>query len=210
MTALRAIHAKRRQVPSLADDAAWRGFVSRHTGQASTRNLSPNQSRALLVALDGMGAKKSTSATRRLTGPYAGKIQALWIACWNMGLVKARDDAALIGFVKRQTGLDHASWLQSPRDARAVIEALKSMLARRGVDWTDAPGDLPYMRRPGFRIAIAQWSIIADAPDYASQTLANVIFDLTGTAMVNLDDAGWIVIMNEFGRAVRREVGRKK
>ncbi len=76
------------------------------------------------------------SATRRfdgrhkLTGKYAKKLQALWIAAWNLGIARDRDDKALLAFVKRQTGIDHTRFLVYADDAKRAIEALKGWINR--------------------------------------------------------------------------------
>ena len=69
-------------------------------------------------------------------GRYAPVLQALWIAGHNLGVVQNRDDAALIAFVQRQTGMSHTRFLTDSEDARRAIEALKKWLSREaGVVW---------------------------------------------------------------------------
>ena len=134
MSALRAIHAKRRVLGYEADEDAWRDILERVTGQRSAKGLTPKQAQAVCDELDRLGAGKAPSspARTRLEGPYAKKLQALWLLCWNLGLVESRKDEALAAFAVRQTGLGHASWVREHRDAVAVIEALKAMLERGG------------------------------------------------------------------------------
>ncbi|WP_224825617.1 regulatory protein GemA [Cognatishimia sp. MH4019] len=203
MSALRAIHAKRRQVHSLNEDDTWRDFVEKHTGQRSTRGLSHKQSNALLAALDDMGAGKITRKRSTLSGPYAKKIQALWISCWNLGLIGSRDDAALNNFAVKQAKVDHANWIREQDDAVAVIEALKKMLERRGVEWSGHRGDPSYMRAPGFKIAAAQWELIKGEAPYAGDTFRGFVYRLTHRNLPDLKDADWITVMNTFGETVR-------
>ncbi len=41
--------------------------------------------------------------SKALSGKYAKKLQALWIAGYNLGVFRDRRDSALLAFVKRQT-----------------------------------------------------------------------------------------------------------
>jgi phage gp16-like protein len=203
MSALKAIHAKRRQVHSLKEDETWRDFVERHTGQRSTRGLTPKQSQALLAALDALGAGKSPRRKSAISGPYAKKIQALWISCWNLGLIKSRDDAALNRFAVKQAKVDHASWIRDHDDAVAVIEALKKMLERRGIEWANLRGDPKYMRLPGFKVAIAQWEIVKLKAPFAGNTFKGYVYRLTQTDLPDMTADDWIVVMNTFGERIR-------
>lgn len=114
--------------------AALGGF-----GVATSKDLTADQAEALKTRLQG-ALNGAPSPTRRpaetVAGPYAGKLRALWLAGWNLGVVRDRTDAALLSFVERQTGLSHTRFLRDPADARRAIEALKRWLAREaGVDW---------------------------------------------------------------------------
>lgn len=204
MSTLKAIHVKRRQVHSLKEDDAWRDFVEKHTGQRSTRGLSPKQTKALLAALDAMGATR-TSKRKPISGPYAKKIQALWIACWNMGLVKSRDDRSLNRFAVRQAKVGHASWIREPEDAEAVIEALKKMLERKGVSWRDRKLAPTYTRLPGYKIALAQWWLVQAAkPPFSDLKFDDWVFQQTGVPMPECTPHNWMDLMNTLGRVVRQ------
>ena len=203
MSALKAIHVKRRQVHSLKEDETWRDFVEKHTGRRSTRGLTPKQSAALLAALDALGAGKSLRRKSAISGPYAKKIQALWISCWNLGLVKSRDDAALNSFAAKQAKVDHASWIRDHDDAVAVIEALKKMLERRGVEWANLRDDPKHMRLPGFKVAIAQWEVVKHKAPFAGNTFKGYVYRLTQTDLPDMTADDWIVVMNALGLAIR-------
>ncbi|PIE13806.1 MAG: hypothetical protein CSA70_03565 [Rhodobacterales bacterium] len=203
MSALKAIHAKRRQVHSLKEDDDWRAFVEKHTGQRSTRGLSPSQTKALLAALDDMGAPK-IKPKAKLSGPYATKLQALWISCWNLGLVRNPRDEALMAFATHQAKVDHANWIRDHRDAMAVIEALKSMMERAGVDWFTYPDAASYEAQPGYKIAKAQWAKISKTAPYAGSTFHGYLFHLVRKNMNELSREDWIYIMNSFGESLRQ------
>ncbi|MGC8201033.1 phage protein GemA/Gp16 family protein, partial [Salmonella enterica] len=69
------------------------------------REMTPADKERVVAELRRLGFRHVNR--RDLDGPYAKKLQALWIAAWNLGLTRSRDDKALLAFVKRQTGLDH-------------------------------------------------------------------------------------------------------
>ncbi|KPU84419.1 hypothetical protein JI58_03870 [Marinosulfonomonas sp. PRT-SC04] len=209
MSALQAIQIKRRQLGIQEDD--WRSLLVRTTGQRSSKGLRPKQSAAILGELDRMlGGKHvpSKGARKSLSGPYAKKIQALWISMWNLGLVQDRDDTALNAFVKKQTGLGHANWMRNPDDAVSVIEALKSWMTReRGVDWSNLKGDPDYTHLPGFKIAVAQWQLVSGLDPYVNYTLRSYAERLTEhIRLSDMKPADWIVVMNALGERIRHEV----
>uniref|UniRef100_UPI001FEDE858 regulatory protein GemA n=1 Tax=Bartonella vinsonii TaxID=33047 RepID=UPI001FEDE858 len=85
------------------DDATYRALLYRLTGKQSATDLSVSAKR---LAVDEMKAGGFEPSVKRLAGNYAKKLQALWIAGWNLGIVRDGSDTALLCFVKRQTGLD--------------------------------------------------------------------------------------------------------
>lgn len=199
MSALAAVQIKRRQLGLEEED--WRDLVERVTGKRSTRLLRSRELGALLAECDRLlcGRVPSGSNRRPLGGKYAGILQALWISCWNLGLVESRDDKALIAFVKRQTGIDNPAWMNGHDDARKVVEALKAMLGRAGVRWTFDKTDPYYLRQPGYQVALAQFRLVGPQ---------NVSFhawaaDQAGNDVAQMKSEDWIGIMNVLGRQVR-------
>ena len=140
MTALaqtKAIHALRRQIPHYTD-ADYRAFLLREFKVDSSTKLSHAQAGRVIETLKTLagqnGQLRRASATAE--GPYAAKLRALWISAYNLGVVRSRDDKAMIAFVERQTKLAHTRFLVDPKDAARAIEALKSWIAREGgVAW---------------------------------------------------------------------------
>ena len=137
----------------------------------------------------------------KLSGRYAAKLQALWIAGWNLGIFENRDDAALEAFVKRQTGLDAVRFCRDPQDARKAIEALKAILAREGVDWTVSNFVPPHKRLDGYRIGYAQWAKLGGGKGFiqAAHQIAGRERDFSRM----LTDQEWITVMNELGKRIR-------
>lgn len=205
MNAIKAIHTGLRQLGIAEDDK--RDLYQRVTGRDTLTAMSPRDHEAVIGELRRLGFKAASSNSRkRLEGKYAGKLQALWIAAWNLGLVRKRDNAALIAFVKRQTGLDHTRFLHHGEDARKAIEALKGWTARDGgVDWSKGQGMAPIHDMDGYRIARAQWVRLTGNAFIASafwSAVAAIIKRMPSPAEPPSQDE-WISVMNEFGRRLR-------
>lgn len=132
-----AIHVAKKQLG--LDDDTYRAALVQVTGISSAGEMSEAQRQKVLEHFRSKGFKAHSTGRRKpLEGRFAGKLQALWIAGWNLGLVRDRDDRALLAFVKRQTGIDHVRFLRHGQDAMKAIEALKGWLARAGgVDWDE-------------------------------------------------------------------------
>lgn len=218
MTPLAAIHVARKVLGM--DEETYRGFLVRETGKTSAADMSEAERLKVVRAFEREGFRPSRPAPS--SGPsghllpggakeggakekapaFVRKAQALWIAAWNLGLVANRSDKALAAFVKRQTGVDRAEWVKDAKAQRAVVEALKAMTGRAGVDWS---GD----DRPGLRIARAQFAAIqagGGLAEFASfrHWLAHAFRRADPEAV---GDAEWIAIMNTLGAFVRTGKG---
>jgi len=137
------------------DDDDRRDIGRQVTGKASLTKMTPAEMAAVLNALNG---RASGSALPR--SPGAGKLRALWISGWHLGVVRDRTDAGLTAWLKRQTGLDAARWA-TPADTARAIDALKAWLAREaGVEWAryDTPDGL--VDHPRARVLEAQRRIV--------------------------------------------------
>lgn len=121
------------------DEDSYRDALRQATGKSSAADMSEAERQKALEHFREKGFKTASTGRRKpLEGRFAPKLQALWIAGWNLGLVRDRDDRALVAFVKRQTGIDHVRFLRHGQDAIKAIEALKGWLARAGgVDWAE-------------------------------------------------------------------------
>lgn len=211
MGAHAAIYAARKQL-GMDDDMA-RDLYQRVTGKRSLRDMNDNERRDVVGAMRAAGFQPGNSkGNKGLTGKYAKKLQALWIAGWNLGLMRVKTDKALIAFVKRQTGIDHVRFLRDPDDANKAVEALKGWLRRSGgVDWSESQFDPPYACTPGFKIAWAQWLRLGnDAHAHSTHRFWNTVADLIGSPVdfeTGPTNAQWITVMNALGERVR--AGRK-
>lgn len=209
MSAYAAIHTGLRKLGIAEDDA--RDLYERQTGKRSLRDMSPAQHEAVIGELRRLGFKQASSRSRKgLEGRFAKKLQALWIAAWNLGLVRDRTDAALIAFVKRQTGIDHVRFVRDADDARRAIEALKGWMERAGgVEWGRSHGYDWLQHDPG-RIAWAQFrrlvpgaTLMGNRADFHRQVGAALGRDVPLAGLGALSPADWRTVMNAFGERVR-------
>lgn len=204
MSALKAIYAGCKAL-GIADEDDRRDLFERITGKRSLRVMTPTEQEGVVQELRRLGFR--ADGRRQLSGPYARKLQALWIAGWNLGLVRNRDDAALIAFVKRQTGLDHVRFLQDSADAMRAVEALKSWLARDGgVMWGNTNG-YDWLADLGAQVAWAQWRKLHPQADLMARCgFDAAVFAVVGPRNGSLDSlkaAEWRAVSNALGGEIR-------
>ncbi len=135
----RAIHALQRNLGMTEGD--YRGLLKARFKVVSSTDLDARQAGALIEELKGLAGPARApgrSPARTASGKYAKVLQAFWIAGWHLGVVENKDDAAMLAFVARQTGLPHTRFLTDPADATRAIEGLKAWLSREAkITWPD-------------------------------------------------------------------------
>ncbi len=205
MSALAAIHVAKKQLG--LDEDTYRALLVRVTGQSSAGDMTERQREAVVAELRNRGFKPAAGGARKgLEGRYAKKLQALWLCAWNLGVVENRKDAALLAFVKRQTGIDHVRFLRHPADAAKAIEALKAWMAREaGVDWTVDRLMQAHQRTSGYKVGVAQWNIMI-AKGLARGRFAEIAASRSGRNLVDMEEGDWIPVMNAFGECIRKGV----
>lgn len=209
MSLIAKMHVAKKQLG--LDDDTYRDALERVTGKRSAKDMTDGERSAVILFFTNAGFQNRPAAPRsdgrkKLTGKYAGKVQALWIGGWNLGLVKNKDDAALLAFVKRQTGIDHTRFLRDGDDAHKVIDALKGWLARDGkVDWTVGSHMQDHERLSGFKIAWAQFSKLDDSmPAKHRFEFGTAVFQISHRHMRDMArESDWHPVMNAFGQLVR-------
>lgn len=208
MTALAKLHIAKKQLG--LDDDTWRDLLERETGKRSSKDMSHGERGRVLDVLKQQGFKPSSKSSRRgIEGKYAPKLQALWIAGYNLGLIRNKDDAALLAFVKRQTGIDHTRFLRYHSDADKAIKALKGWLERDGgVDWSKDRFLPDWTQANGYRIARAQHAIVAKRGAITGIQAKHLEYWLDMSGLVRpavMTDEQWIVAMNKLGALIRLE-----
>ncbi|MBA5777454.1 regulatory protein GemA [Stappia sp. F7233] len=188
MSAYAKIHVGLKQLGIDGDDA--RDLYERVTGIRSLRAMSPKQHDEVIQELGRLGFERSSSRRRTpLEGRFAKKLQALWISAWNLGLVRNRDDKALIAFVRRQTGIDHVRFLSNAQDARKAVEALKAWIAREAdVTW------------PKFQDGRAEKLAVIEAQ-------CRILGVPIGSEISAATDETLLAAMQSFGRCIRAAKG---
>lgn len=193
MTTVAAIYGARK-VAGLDDDTA-RDLYERETGKRSLRLMTPREQIQVLRAL--RDAAPANRTRPRLDGPYAKKLIALWLDGWNLGVFADRRDKSLLSFVKRQTGIETTRFLRDAQQAQAVVEALKSWIARvGGVVWgehADLMDD----------VIDAQARKLELHAREAAGERGEVIEAFCAWRLDELDRAGRIATMQLFGAAIR-------
>lgn len=208
-SAIAAIHAGFKQL-GICDDADRRAVYARVTGKGGLTLMKPEEQEAVVTELRRLGfqpAARRQDGRQKLTGKYAKKLQALWIAAWNLGVAHDRDDKAMLAFVKRQTGIDHTRFLIYPDDAAKAIEGLKAWLAREaGVGFGNLNGQEWLASEPA-KVAWAQWKILyPEAGLIVRKGFDEEVAKLLKTKFVWLADLkprDWQTVMNGLGARVR-------
>ncbi|MBA2817597.1 gp16 family protein [Candidatus Pantoea persica] len=114
------------------DDTTYRQMLHRLTGKTSAKALNIGQLAQVLNALktQGFRIQPTQPMTKKQTDrPQIQKMQALWQAMAQEGIVQDALAKALAHFVKRETGCDSPYWLDS-QQASQVIEKLKQWQKR--------------------------------------------------------------------------------
>jgi phage gp16-like protein len=139
------------------DEDTYRDFLEREAGVRSARHLTAVDADRVITTLRTSAGEtnRPIGAVAGLDGGVAKKMRALWIAAYNLGIVRDRTDRAMLSFLERQTGVGHTRFLREPRAAASAIEGLKSWIGREGkVVWPVDDRDVVANKRA---ILDAQW-----------------------------------------------------
>lgn len=205
MSALAQLHVARKQLG--LDEDTYRDALERATGRRSAKDMSEIERKQAIQYFKGKGFMPAPGRKRsKLAGPFSAKLQALWIGAWNLALVRNRDDAALLAFVKRQTGIDHTRFLKDADDAYKAVEALKSWMAREGgVDWAITQFTPNIKQLSGYKIARAQFVKLHGEP-FDPQAFFQAVITVSDRAHGPaglIKEEHWHSVMNAFGHHVR-------
>ncbi|WP_273718834.1 MULTISPECIES: regulatory protein GemA [Bartonella] len=197
---LAAIHMGKRALG--LDDETYRALLFRLTGKQSAKDLNFLEQRLVMQEMRAYGGGVNGKLLR---GKYAKKLQALWIAGWNLGIIRDRSDKALLAFVKRQTGIDHIRFLRDSDDACRAIEALKSWLQREGgVDWRGKVRQDSRGIHPSIAILCAQWKRLNPDVVFDVEAFHQSVMALSGKALGEMAGGDFMRVMNVWGRVIRK------
>lgn len=210
MSLIGRIHAAAKQAG--LDDDTRRAKCMAIVGKSSTKEMTDPERWKVLQTFEneGYASRKSPRVDGRtrkspFTGKYVPKMRALWIALYNLGAIADRRDSAIESFAlgHQVKGIDDVRFIHAHRDGQSVIEAMKAMLARHGVDWTGPKICPSWMTSYGYKIACAQWAKLS--PDGARDFWKVVTdpLDLDETVR-DLTDQQWIDVMNLLGQRIRK------
>lgn len=141
------------------DDDTYRDFLAQRTGKRSAKELTTSEAGRVIEDLRAIAGHGPKGAVTGLAGAIGKKLRALWIAAYDLGLVRDRTDRAMLSYLERQTGVSHVRFLKESRDGTAAIEGLKAWLERgAGVDWpTTRPGTDEHVIASKRAVIDAQW-----------------------------------------------------
>lgn len=212
MSSLAMINIAKKQLG--LDEETYRSSLIRVTGKSSLRDMSEPERLKVIDDFKSKGFKavrkvSSRTSKKRLEGRYTAKMQALWIAGYNLGVVTNGSDEALIAFVQRQTKLDHIRFLHDPADAYTAIESLKRWLNRAaGVSWAKDNFLPDWANKPHGQIALTQWSILKKQNLMVGTEFASTAWAICGhegkPKLNNLTEKEWQLVMNKLGESIRK------
>ncbi|MCA1975071.1 MAG: regulatory protein GemA, partial [Caenispirillum sp.] len=194
------------------DEETYRALLQRVTGQTSSKACSISELESVVRECVNLGwtPKRTTPARSGKARPMAAsdvaaKARALWLSLWHLGVVRDPSESALTAFCERQTGMADLAWVRDQKQAVRLIEALKKMAARAGVDWgatTGGGGDRE-------RVMLAQVKILKAAGAVPPEGMVAFALKITGRpAIFSFDERDWDALIAALGELVRAAAGR--
>ncbi|MBG6160550.1 hypothetical protein IWQ54_000200 [Labrenzia sp. EL_195] len=204
MTAIAKIHVLKNQAK--LDDDTYRDILERETGKRSSKGMSHSEQLKVISALKTIAPKQDG---QRATGKFARKLQALWIAGYNLGVIYDKSDGEMIKFLKRQTKLEHHRFLQDNKDAIKAIDALKLWIRRETQNYdlfTQDRNASPLQNDFRFQICLHIWQELVKQGRTPANTLAEFLTGRSGQSEVfKLTSNDWISAMNALGKMMHRK-----
>ncbi|MGB0683379.1 MAG: regulatory protein GemA [Magnetovibrionaceae bacterium] len=219
------------------DEDTYRDFLEKHTGERSLTVMNYDQLTDVTAALEASGAFKGEPKRRKpparakakrplAEGEVQRKLRALWLANYNLAIVRDPGEPALEQFVKRMAKVDALQWL-SEDQAPPVIEALKAMAKREAsVRWEepfiireDVPGVGMVDQKvhlPRLRVLEAQWRLLAQFRLRKCNRISLISnldrvpgFGHRAKTWMDLTDEEADAAMNHQGEALRSTLGHR-
>ena len=97
-----AIHVAKKQLG--LDDDTYRAKLHVITGKTSAKDMTEDERQSVISAFRREGfrpVERRPDGRQKLTGKFAPKLQALWIAAYNLGIVDNRTNWSCLSIVER-------------------------------------------------------------------------------------------------------------
>ncbi|WP_068412596.1 regulatory protein GemA [Labrenzia sp. OB1] len=202
MTALAKIHVLKSK--ACLDDDTYRDILERETGKRSSKGMNQVEQLKVITALQAIAPRQ---VGQTVAGSFAKKLQALWIAGYNLGVVDDRSDKAMVAFLRRQTGLDHHRFLQDPADANKAIDALKLWIRRSTGNqdlFTRDQSQPALYNDHRFQVCSHIWSELVKQDRTPVGTLTAYLVERSGHSdILQQTSSDWISAMNALGTLLR-------
>lgn len=201
------------------DDETYRAKLKLITGKSSTTQMTEAERQKVLKVFRQNGAAAPVPKPRqsfarvdgrdgkpKLSGKYLAQLRALWIAAYNLGVIDDNRDSALEAFIlgRQLPHLSDVRFVHHADDLSSVVDALKAMLGRHGVEWASNAHPLQYAKCDGYKVAVAQWDKLQgnQSGHTFRQTIEAILpRSLSGREATKNE---WILVMNTFGAEIRR------
>lgn len=115
-------------------DEVYRDVLERIGGERSAALLDDEKLYEVVRHLERLKGNRGEDGRRPAAdSPMAMRCRALWLTLWNLDELEDGSERALNAFARRQTGRDDMRFCTAEQ-LSVVIEALKDMCARAGID----------------------------------------------------------------------------
>ena len=202
------IHVARKQL-GLDEDTTRDLYARVANGKRSLRAMNAAEISAVNVEMERLGFRPTKTNKRvQLTGHYAPILRALWMSAYNLGVVRNKDDRAMIQWVYRQTQIEHLNWLRDPASATKAIDALKLWMRRESgcpelYTENKANWEHDFQRRsPQVQVIYCQWHILKRA-DAVQGDIYHFVGHERFCAMENHDRQTLLDLQNDLGKHIR-------
>lgn len=203
-------------------DEQYVEWLEANFGKSSSKGLTFDEfERAIdLLKQAGWKPKKTTRSPRKAgtkrnlpQSPMQKKIRALWITLYHLGAVRKREETALDSHCKRvcighkgQDKIQFGLYSVTEHQAYLVIESLKKMAERAGVDWSSYQTPNGAWINDRARVIEAQWRKLGNRTgDGFSDYLIGFFHDPSKASHLRLQPSDADRLIEHFGERIREQ-----
>lgn len=119
---VKLLHVGRRELG--LDEDAYRLLLQSATGKTSSSDMTVPELEKTLERMKQKGfvVRIKKSGRKLADDPQSKKLRALWLELYSKGAVRNPEEAALVAWVKRMTGVEALEWLSSAQASRCIEE----------------------------------------------------------------------------------------